>query len=217
MAKARLPTEVRRRQIADAALRIIADEGPSGLTLVALGDAVGIADASVLKHFQDKKEIVTEAVARFGALLDEDIPLDIVDPLKRLGVFFVRRLTKIRARPELMRLAYGDRLRDAAGPESAAVLDGHLQRSARFVIHAIEEAQATGEAAADIPAQMWLWMIAGLFRGMSLGHPGGIVLDGDVSNMSPERCWELVEVRMRRGGETRGARPLSRRGRSRGA
>ncbi|MEZ4473179.1 MAG: TetR/AcrR family transcriptional regulator [bacterium] len=171
MVTPRLPTEQRRRQIADAALRLLADAGVAGLTLVELGRAVGISDASVLRHFKDKPAIVEAAIERFGELLAEDLPTDIADPLRRLGAFFVRRLTKVRAHPELMALAYDRRLRDAAGEAGTARVDAHIGRSARFVGSCIDEAREAGAIGADIPTQMWVWIIAGLLRGASFAVP----------------------------------------------
>lgn len=197
MATRRLPTEQRRAQIAEVALRLLAQRGPSGLTLVELGEAVGIADASILRHFQDKEAIVVAAIDLFGRLLDEDLATDIEDPMRRLGAFFVRRMAKVRARPELMALAYNSRLRDAAAEEGAARVDEHIGRSARFVRRCIDEAQEQGALTDQVPAHFWVWIIAGLLRGAAEGLPPGLQLETDVATLSPERSWELVERIMR--------------------
>ena len=196
MVTKRLPTKERRAQIAEEALKIVALHGQSGLTLVALGDAVGIADASVLRHFKDKQAIVDAAVARFGALLNEDLTADIEDPMRRLGAFFVRRLAKVRARPELMALAYNTRLRDAAG-EDASSVDVHIARSANFIRVCVDEAQAQGALKAAVPVHMWMWIVAGLLRGASMGLPGPLGSERERATLSPERTWELLEHIMR--------------------
>ncbi|MCP4504286.1 MAG: TetR/AcrR family transcriptional regulator [Deltaproteobacteria bacterium] len=193
MATKRLPTEQRRAQLAELALRLLAEGGPQGLTLAGLGKEAGIADASVLRHFKDKQAIVDAAIALFGQLLDEDLPKDIDDPMRRLGAFFVRRLSKVRERPELMALAYNARLRDAAAEKGVAKLNTHIARSARFILECVQDAQAEGMLKSTVPPQMWVWSIAGLLRGAAQAVPTGISGETNIEAMSPERAWEIVE------------------------
>ncbi|MCA9550904.1 MAG: TetR/AcrR family transcriptional regulator [Myxococcales bacterium] len=181
-------------------MQMLAHQG--GLTLAAVGKAVGIADASVLKHFPSKEALIDAAVARFGQLLDEDLPEGVDDPLERLGVFFVRRLAKIRARPELMALAYNTRLADAAGPDGAWQASLHVGRSAGFILECVQQAQATGAMPSDVPPTMWVWIIAGLLRGATGGLPAGLAEQGaapgeDARALSPERTWAMVATLMR--------------------
>ena len=194
MVTKRLPAAKRKQQIAEKALCILARDGPRALTLQTLAKSVGVTDASLLRHFKDKQAIVHAAIELFGSLLAEDLPRDISDPIRRLGAFFVRRLMTVRARPELMLLAYSTSLRDAAG-EDAALVDEYIQESARFIAGCVKEAQQKGEIATDIPAQMWVWMIAGVMRGAVQSTPGLVLADA----MSPERAWELLEAILRRG------------------
>jgi len=197
VATKRLPTEQRRAQLAEVALRLLAERGPGGLTLVELGDAVGIADASVLRHFKDKGDIIDAAIELFGRLLAEDLPGDIDDPMRRLGAFFVRRFAKVRERPELMALAYNARLHDAADDDGAALVDAHIARSAQFVHTCVQDAQQRGQVSADVPAQMWVWVLAGLLRGAAQALPVALAGKKELATMSPERTWELVERMMR--------------------
>lgn len=190
MATERLPKAERRRQIAQEALRLLAERGPAGLTLHALGDALGVSDAALLRHFKDKREIVHAAIDHFGALLSEDLPDDIEDPVRRLGAFFVRRLTKVRQHKELLQLVDATRLRDVAG-DDAALVDAHVARSAQFIRACIQEAQAQGLMRQDIPPRFWMWMITGLMRGSAREAS---LLSDHTEPMSPERTWELLEA-----------------------
>ena len=49
---------VRRQQIADAALEVIAELGLRGFTTQAVAARVGITDGTIFRHFKDKQEIV---------------------------------------------------------------------------------------------------------------------------------------------------------------
>ena len=134
MALERLSGADRKRQIAEAALRILATQGSHRLTAMEISRALGITDAALFRHFRDKDEIVAAAIHRFEELLEGDIDAtDSADPLDRLGAFFVRRVEKARMRPEILALAFNDRLAEIAGPEGSARVQRMVGRSVGFV------------------------------------------------------------------------------------
>jgi DNA-binding transcriptional regulator YbjK len=47
----RKPADTRRREIADAALRIVAGEGLARFTAMAIAREVGVSDAALFRHF----------------------------------------------------------------------------------------------------------------------------------------------------------------------
>ena len=199
MATRRLPTEERRRQIAEVALCILAERGASGLTTAEIARRVGITDGSVFKHFKDKVEIVDAAIAEFEALLASDVATDLDDPLRRLGAFFVRRLAKVRERPEVLRLVFSERLEEAAGsPEAAARVRRVVASSMRFVRECVEDAQRRGMLASDVPGEILVWVVTGVLRGVALAGVSQPVDENSVAAASPERAWEVLEDLLRR-------------------
>ena len=58
--------EIRRGQIVQAALKIIAVRGVSGLTTAAIAKEVGISEANLYRHFKNKDEILRETVKTIG-------------------------------------------------------------------------------------------------------------------------------------------------------
>jgi AcrR family transcriptional regulator len=56
-------SEERRREVAAAALAILETEGPDGLTMRAVGDAVGMRAPSLYKHVADKEELTALVIA----------------------------------------------------------------------------------------------------------------------------------------------------------
>ena len=56
----RKPADDRRREIADAALRVIADHGLGRFTAVAMAREVGLTDAALFRHFPSKEAIVLD-------------------------------------------------------------------------------------------------------------------------------------------------------------
>ncbi|HCF59403.1 MAG TPA: TetR/AcrR family transcriptional regulator [Myxococcales bacterium] len=144
MASRRQPTAERRRQIAEAALRIIGYKGIRRLTAAEIGREVGIADATVFRHFRNKHEIVLAAIDRLHELLFEGFPPDEADPIERLKSFFMDRLAMSRARPELVQFTLNYRLAEAAGVEGLTKAFAVMERQAGFVESCIAEAQAQG-------------------------------------------------------------------------
>ena len=54
----RLATEIRREQIAAAALKVISDKGPAALNIADIADQVGLVPSAIYRHFPGKKEIL---------------------------------------------------------------------------------------------------------------------------------------------------------------
>ena len=100
----RKPAGDRRREIADAALRVIADHGLGRFTAVAMAREVGLTDAALFRHFPSKEAIVLAAIDRVGELLFEGFPPQGGDPVERLGTFFRQRVAVIRAHPGIARI-----------------------------------------------------------------------------------------------------------------
>ena len=193
----RLPTAQRRRQIAEAALRILSKQGVHRLTAAALAGQVGIADGTIFRHFGNKEEIVDAAIDLFQEAMEGTFPPEGGDPLGRLGLFFVNRLALVRKNPEILRLAFNDRLAEAAGKEGAERVSLLVKRSVAFVHECLVEAQARGEVTRDTPAEMLTWMVVGVIRGSSTGEQGRTPGKGDHPGTSPEHAWKELEIFLR--------------------
>lgn len=61
----------RRREITEAALQILAERGPRGWTTALLAERVGVAEATLFKHFDSKADILVTAVGQQQARLQE--------------------------------------------------------------------------------------------------------------------------------------------------
>ncbi|AUX27910.1 uncharacterized protein SOCEGT47_085100 [Sorangium cellulosum] len=194
MSRPRLPGADRRRQIAEAALRIIATAGVHRLTAAEIAREVGIADGSIFRHFEDKRAIVTAAVGAFEAMLFEGFPPEDPDPLERLRSFLLRRLSLVRAHPEILRLAFNDRLVEAAGEEGAARVQASVQRSVAFVRGCLAEAQAKGAITSAVPVDVMVWAVTGILRGAALGEMAG---KGEGQSIAPEGLWPWIAALLR--------------------
>lgn len=191
MALQRLGSDERKRQIAEAALLILASQGAHRLTAMEIGHAIGVSDAAVFRHFRDKDAIVAAAIDRFEELLAGDTVQAGGDPVVRLGEFFVRRLRKARAHPEILRLAFNDRLAEIAGPDGLARVRQVVGESIVFVRGCIAEAQKKRLVAADVPPDVLVWTVVGCLRGAATATPAP-------DAPAPEAVWADLEKLLRR-------------------
>ena len=193
MTTERLPTEQRQRQIAEAALRIVAEHGVHRLTAAALAAEVGIADGTIFRHFRNKEEIVHAAIDLFEKALESTFPPPTEDPLERLGSFMVGRLELVREHPEFLRLAFNDRLAEAAGEKGAHRIEGLVGRSVAFVRQCLEEAQNRGQVTREAPPMLLVWMVIGVIRGAATGGPLLATVEKDLPGASPTQVWKALE------------------------
>lgn len=169
MTSPRLPTEARRTQLADAALHLLSHDGAGALTIKEIAQAVGLTDGAVFRHFPSKQALLEAAVARFEAHLTP-IPRGGGDPVERLGRFFVERVEAVSQHPDVLRLAFTDRLQQIVGPEGGARLQKQMRRSVTFVRRCLKEAQANGALDPSVRPEVVAWMVTGAMRGCAASH-----------------------------------------------
>ncbi|MFZ1613040.1 MAG: helix-turn-helix domain-containing protein, partial [Holophaga sp.] len=66
----RKSTQERRREIADAAIKIIGERGLREFTAAQLAREVGIKDGTIFRHFKDMNEIKLTVLDRLQELLE---------------------------------------------------------------------------------------------------------------------------------------------------
>ncbi|MBZ0157754.1 MAG: TetR/AcrR family transcriptional regulator [Alphaproteobacteria bacterium] len=105
--------ETRREQIAQAALRIIAQRGVRALTTASIAQEVGISEANLYRHFKNKDEILSEMVEIIG----NDIMRSLKDvfgsdgaPAEKLRRIFVFHLTLIESNEGIPRLVFSEEM-----------------------------------------------------------------------------------------------------------
>ncbi len=191
---ARKPAEARRREIADAALKIIADEGLPRFTSLAIARAVGVSDAALFRHFPTKEAIVLAAIDRVEEILFEGFPPRDRDPIERLGHFFRDRVEVIRANPGVARLVGSEQLAQVAPPEGVARVAEFRRRSQGFVRGCLADADREGLLPEAIrPDEAAVLVLGSLF---ALAH-GGMARSAR-SGRLPERVWAALERLLRR-------------------
>ena len=187
-------TEVRQRQIADAALKVIAQQGLRRFTAAAIAREVGISDGTLFRHFPDKDAIVVAALDRAEAIMFEGFPPQHPDPLERLGLFFHQRLALVEANPAIVRLAMSDQLAQAAGGLGAERVADWKARSADFIRSCLVEAQAAGSLPSGVSTGALCLVVMGSI--LSIGVAGSLSMGADKTD--PAEVWATLKALIRR-------------------
>jgi AcrR family transcriptional regulator len=183
----RQPTEERRRQIADAALKVIAERGLGRFTTQAIAAEIGVTDATLFRHFASKEDIVLAALDRVEERLFEGFPPEDPDPLVRLERFFRFRASLVGANPVIARLAFSEELPHAAGPRGAQQVESWKQRSLDFIVSCVDEAAAQGRIPRGLPVREVGVMVMGTL--IALVRFGELAAGPAAAN----RAWSVIE------------------------
>lgn len=189
----RKPGADRRREIADAALRVIAEHGLGRFTAVAVAEAVGLTDAGLFRHFASMEAIFLGAVDRVEELLFEDFPPAGDDPLERLGAFFRRRVAVIRANPGIARLLASEELFHATSLDGVRRLASCRARSMDFVRACVADAARAGRLGPGLGAEEGALLVIGAL--LALAHSAARAPGGP--DDLPERVWRGLERLLR--------------------
>lgn len=202
----RKDADSRRREIADAALKVIAEQGLGRFTALAIAREVGLSDAALFRHFPTKEAIVLAAIARVEEQLLAHLPADVGDPIERLGSFFEARIASIHENPGIARLVASDQLAQAAPPEGVARVNALRRRSVDFVGRCLQQASAAGLLADGLEPDVARTLVLGAIQAMTQG-PGA----GPDASLAT-RTWRTLEKTLRRGtaAEPRGGSPAAR-------
>jgi AcrR family transcriptional regulator len=183
----------RRREIADAALKVIAGQGLARFTSKAIAREVGVSDAALFRHFARKEDIVLAVIDRVEEILFEGFPPPDPDPIDRLGHFFQQRVAVIRDNPGVAQLVGSEQLAQAAPPRGVARVAEFRRRSQSFVRETLEEAHGLGMLAEGLePAEACVLVLGPL---LALAHGGRAP---PRSSQLPERVWKALERALRR-------------------
>ncbi|MCB9598590.1 MAG: TetR/AcrR family transcriptional regulator [Sandaracinaceae bacterium] len=159
----------RRREIAAAALELLAEGGPRQLTTRNLGARVDMDGSSLFRHFGNKGEILHAAIDLFEAALGETIP-ESAPSWESLRIFFLQRLALVQARPEVIQLAFNQHLLVVSGElDHAARVREIVARSVSFIRACLERAQSDGLISRTVPAAAQVWVVTGMLRGAAQG------------------------------------------------
>lgn len=191
MADAKLDTEVRREQITEAALELVAAGGLRRLSVAAVARRVGLVPSGIYRHFRSKDQMlqaVLDLLERRLLGIVEAARQDTADPMERLRGVLRRHVRFIREGRAIPRIVFSD-----------DVHSGHPGRKERVrrivmtylgqIVQLVRQAQAAGQVRPELDPQT----VALVFFGMIV--PAGILwhlTDGGIDvTQHAERAWQF--------------------------
>jgi AcrR family transcriptional regulator len=142
-----------RRALVDAALELVKEQGPSGITLREAARRAGVTHAAPYRHFADKEALLA-AVAEEGFLrLKETVEaaMVVVEPRMRVEAIGVAYVRFARENPSQFRVMFGSQVGDKRRYPNLVHAD---QSVFDLLTQGIAAAQATGDLAPGDPARL---------------------------------------------------------------
>jgi AcrR family transcriptional regulator len=192
MARHFVKGEIRRRQIAEASLTLIAERGLGGFTMRSVAERLPITDGTIFRHFRNKHEIVSAAMD----LLEEELftlpGLDDEDPLRRLEAFFKARAQLLGGPRAIGRLVFSEELAQAAGEGGFERVAEWRRRSSEIVARALAELSAGGRLREDVATPQLVRIVLGCL--LSFSHERLLGLDGSGLDGRIDLAWSTLET-----------------------
>jgi AcrR family transcriptional regulator len=206
VSREKLHTEVRRDQLADATLAVVADHGLRGLSIAAVARRVGLAPSAIYRHFAGKDAMLDAVLERLrerllGAVAAARAETD--DPVEALRRLLRRHMQLIRLNRALPRIVLSDDYH-LGHPERRQRLLGVFSGYLDGVAGIIRQGQRRGRIRSDVNARSLAILFLGLIQ------PAGVLWtlsDGrfDVTGQA-RAAWPVFEQALRVPGKPR-ARP----------
>ncbi len=193
---ARRSSEERRRQIADAAIKIIGAHGLRDFTMARLAAEVGIKDGSIFRHFKDKRDILRAVLARIEELLSAAAPPPLADPLLRLEEFLSRRMHTVAASPGLLSIIFADHLAHALGTEGRRRIADLRNRGRDFIRACLREAADQNLIAKETDVESAVLLASGMAMSLMFAVRDGAAL-GSIDEVG-HRTWKYFVQLLRR-------------------
>lgn len=162
----RKTTVVRRREIAEAALRVIGERGASSLTAATLGAEVGLTPGALFRHFSSLAEILEAAVGLAIERAEATFPPAGLPPLERLERLARQRAALFARDAGLRWLLLSDEVFLFVPAPAVERLRALVKRSKAFVLAALAEGAADGSVRADLRPELLLPIFSGTLHAL---------------------------------------------------
>ncbi|NNM66731.1 MAG: TetR/AcrR family transcriptional regulator [Spirochaetales bacterium] len=157
----------KQKAILKATLATVEREGVTGFTMKKVASEIGVTDASLYKHFQDKTQIFAALAELFREETLESLVrianTEGVSSLEKLETFVMERARQFQSEPALTAVLFSEEL-FRSEPQVAAINLDTLERHAQILLSLISAAQRNGQLRSDIPAEHILVLLTGPIR-----------------------------------------------------
>lgn len=157
----------RKAEIIASTLTLAAENGVKKVTTQAIADHIGIAQATVFRHFKSRDAIFSESIEWLAGQLFTTISSCFSEKTaadERLNTLIERQLKFISQHKGLPRVLFSDRLH-IESPALRGVVQKVLTRYIQQVAALVEDGMVAGHFKADIDSKQTAKLIAALIQG----------------------------------------------------
>jgi AcrR family transcriptional regulator len=147
----KLDGRVRRRQIAQAALQVIAQRGLGGLSMAGLARQVGLVPSAIYRHYRGKEEVLSaamESIVQKAQANLQAVCRQTSDPLERIERLLMRQVAMVREIPAMPRIIFAEGPSGQRKAQAYGMLRGFLGALADI----IRQGQGQGVIRKDVEA-----------------------------------------------------------------
>ncbi len=164
-------TAVRRKQIIEATLRLLADAPLSDVTTRRIARELGLSQPALFRHFSSRAAlllaVIDHARSGLGSVI-EDVVGAGPELRSQLSVLTSRLLAFTEANPGFARLLFGDGAGGAGGDSVRAALRQIVSMQRKLVAELVREAQRAGAVRAELSAARAAALFVGMVQGVIL-------------------------------------------------
>lgn len=163
-------TDLRREQLAQAALDLIGSHGLKGLNIGAVAERVGIVPSGVYKHFRDREELIDAALDLIGDRLAGNVGTvcgEADDPVECLRRLAERHLQLIRLSQGIPRVAFSDDVY-LGRPDRKVKVYGFVRRYLDSVADLVRRGQASGRLRPELNPDTVAVLFLGLVQPLGI-------------------------------------------------
>jgi AcrR family transcriptional regulator len=106
-------SEIRKEQIARAAMALIAGQGMKGLSVASVARRVGLVPSALYRHFKGKEEILEATIGLVRNLVLENVRIvrrESGSPLKQLQLLLMRHIQMVREFQAIPRIVFSEEI-----------------------------------------------------------------------------------------------------------
>lgn len=158
-------TEIRREQIAAAALQLMAQHGPKSLNLVALARRVGVVPSAIYRHYPGKEAVLDAVLDLIADRLHENVKAarqEASGALERLQRLLDRHVQLLRSNMAIPRVVLSEEVFNASTRRRHRVhgiIENYLAEVAQLVREGQREGSLRPDLAPDTASVMFLGLI----------------------------------------------------------
>jgi AcrR family transcriptional regulator len=157
-------TGIRRDQIAQSALTLMAQRGLHRLSVAGVARQVGVVPSDIYRHFSGKDQVMAAALELIGQRLRANLDAVVAespDALERLGRLLRRHVELVRGAIPIPRIVFSEET--FAGPPARR---RQVYRIFRQYLAGIKEVIAVGQAAGQIRRDLDAAVVSVMFLGL---------------------------------------------------